>query len=158
MSEIFPRQHYPLHFRTSNITSDANLHNYANVYRFSFPQKNHFTHSPYKQVDFVPFQNTNTKNNPCKQQAPTAEIQAMLHNASYGRSHHCGREDQTGVHLNERPQLRIIDMEGITVAHSDKPGISLETLVACVGIKITRQGSCETVGASQRDLQYSSLA
>lgn len=49
-------------------------------------------------------------------------------------------------------------MEGITVAHSDKPGISLETLVACVGIEITRQGSCETVGASLKDLQYSSLA
>lgn len=61
-----------------------------------------FTHSPYKQVDFVPFQ-TQTSNNPHKQQAPSAEIQAMLYK-SYGRSHRCEREDQCSVQVRlKRP-------------------------------------------------------
>lgn len=45
---------------------------------------------------------TQTSNNPHKQQAPSAEIQAMLY--KYGGSHRCGREDQGSVQVRlKRP-------------------------------------------------------
>lgn len=53
---------------------------------------------------------TQTSNNPHKQQAPSAEIQAMQYK-SYGRSHRCGREDRCSVQVRlKRPELRELRM------------------------------------------------
>jgi len=107
----------------------------------SHKKTNHFLHTAHINKLILFRFKTQTSNNPPKQQAPSAEIQAMLYK-SYGRSHRCGLEDRCSVQVClKRPELTELRM-------STALGIrEQESRAACV-----RWGSRETVGAYRRDV------
>lgn len=71
---------------------------YTDFHSHNKKKKNHFLHIAHINKLILFRFKTQTSNNPHKQQAPSAEIQAMLYK-SYGRSHRCGREDQRSVQV-----------------------------------------------------------